>query len=92
MSLYKVEPYSLTRAEQLGVILKPSANVKRKIDIYDKEGQYICSCGDSRYYDFPYYLNQYGLEYAEAKRHLYHIKNKPKRKNTASFFEKEILW
>ena len=66
MSLYKIEPYSLTRAEQLGVILKPSANEKRKIDVYDKEGQYICSCGDSRYYDFPYFLNQYGLEYAEA--------------------------
>ena len=92
MSMYIIQPYSLTRAEQLGVILKPSQNKNRKIDIYDTENNFICSCGDTRYYDFPYYLNRYGLAYAEAKRHLYHIKNKPKRKNTASYFEKEILW
>ena len=90
--MYEIQPYSFTRAEQLDLIIKPSTNEKRKIDIFDKDNKFICSCGDSRYYDFPYYVNRYGLEYAEAKRHVYHIKNRPKRINTASFFEKEILW
>ena len=51
MSMYIIQPYSLTRAEQLGVILKPSQNKNRKIDIYDTDNNFICSCGDTRYYE-----------------------------------------
>ena len=56
--MYEIQPYSLTRAKQLDLIIKPSKNEKRKIDIFDKDNKFLCSCGDSRYYDFPYFLNQ----------------------------------
>ena len=51
------------RAEELGVKITPS---KKYLDVYDWNGNYICSIKKSK--DYFFYLKKYGNAYAEYKR------------------------
>jgi len=88
---YKILPYSFNRAKELGVQIKPSTHKNKKIDVY-KDGRYICSIGNSNYYDFPTYL-EYDKELALDRRRLYH--NRHKKDNvigTKGWYALNILW
>ena len=39
--LYDIKDYSYARAEQIGVIIRPSEKAHKKIDVFDKQGEYI---------------------------------------------------
>lgn len=39
--MYDILPYTHKKANELGVIVKPSKNPKYKIDVYDKNMNYI---------------------------------------------------
>jgi hypothetical protein len=102
MSSYKIKTYSKNKAKKLGVIIKPSANKKKKIDIFkkvkDKDGKMklkkLASVGDPNYLDYPSYIEKDGLEKAKARRKLYKIRHNRYRKikNSPSYWADQILW
>ena len=67
--MYKIKKYSYDQAKKLNVIIKPSERKYKKIDVFNKDGSYICSIGDNRFYDFPSYL-EIDQELANDKRRL----------------------
>jgi len=93
MMTYKILPYSYKEAERLGVEIKRSINKNKKIDVF-KDGKYICSIGDDRYLDYPYYIKEYGKDYADKRRELYKIRHNRYRHNkySPSWFSDQILW
>ena len=94
MSNYEIQPYSFRRAEELGVQIVPSKNPKKKIDVYDYYGKFICSIGDRKYGDYFTYLAKYGKLYADERRRLYHIRHSKEagKIGTAGWFALNILW
>lgn len=74
--MYEIKKYSYEQAKKLGLIIKPSAKGNYKIDVYDKNKQYITSIGDNRFKDFPTYKHEKGIEFANERRRLYQIRHK----------------
>lgn len=89
--MYKILPYSQKQAKLLGVKIKPSTRKNKKIDVFDKEGNYITSIGDNRYLDYPTYKMLYGKKYADERRILYHQRH-INDNGDAGFLAKSILW
>jgi len=91
--MYKIKSYSFTQAKKLGVTIKPSIRAGKKIDIFDKKGNYICSIGASGYSDYPTYIQDEGKAYADERRRLYKLRHTEKKtKGTPSYFADNILW
>lgn len=92
--MYKITDYSKDRAKEIGVIIKPSTKKFKKIDVFDNNGIYMLSIGDSRYKDYPTYILENGKEYADVRRTLYKIRHNKDRKITGSagFYADKILW
>ena len=88
--MYKITNYSYNQAKKLNVEIKPSTRKNKKIDVY-KNNKYIVSCGDIHYYDYPTYIIEKGLKYANKRRDLYHIRHKHD-KNEAGYYSLNILW
>ena len=92
MSSYQIKPYSYEQAERIGVIIKPSHNKDKKIDVY-KDNEFICSIGDINYNDYPTYLKTKGKAYASERRRLYHSRHRKENvPNTKAWYSKTILW
>ena len=72
---YKITDYSYKKAKDLGVIIKLSKTKNKKIDVY-KNDKKIATIGDSRYLDYPSYLEKKGLSYANERRKLYKQRHK----------------
>lgn len=95
MSKYHITDYSKERAERLGVIIKPSKNPKKKIDVFGKPfGNFICSIGFFGMSDYPTYIKTHGIAYAKERRRLYRARHKEDRNeyNTPGWFADKILW
>jgi len=94
MSKYKIKKYSYDRAKELKVIIKPSTNPNKKIDVYDYAGNKICSIGAIKYKDYPTYIKTNGLEYANRRRMLYKLRHQKDIhiKDTAGYYADKILW
>jgi hypothetical protein len=88
--MYNIKPYSLKKAEKLGVTIKPSKNKNKKIDVYKNDTK-ITSIGAAGMGDYPTYLQEKGRTYANARRRLYKARHS-KDKGLAGMFTKEILW
>jgi hypothetical protein len=69
-------------------------NPKYKLDIYDKNGEYITSCGAYGYKDYPTYIKERGLEYANRRRELYKIRHNKDRivKGSRGYYADQLLW
>ena len=93
--VYKIKPYSYEKAKKLNVEIKPSTRKDKKIDVY-KDKKYICSIGDIHYYyyDYPTYIQNNGLTYANERRKLYKIRHNKDRnvKNSSGYYSDKILW
>lgn len=74
--MYSIKKHSYDAAQRLGLIIEPSSKGNFKIDVYDKQGEYICSVGDKRYGDYPSFLESHGIAYARARRNAYHNRHK----------------
>jgi hypothetical protein len=94
MSSYKITPYSYKRAASLGVTIKPSRYSTKKIDVYDRTGNYIVSVGAFGYKDYPTYMKENGKEYADKRRLLYKQRHEKDRhvKGSAGYYADQILW
>ena len=91
--MYSITSYSFKKAKLLNVDIQPSKHKNKKIDVY-KNGKFICSIGDLKYFDFPTYQAKYNLEYAKKRQALYHLRHN-KEKNitgTAGYYAFHILW
>lgn len=94
MSTYKITQYSYKRAASLGVVIKPSRYSTKKIDVFDKKGNYIVSIGAAGYNDYPTYIKEKGQEYASNRRMLYKKRHEKDRhvKGSAGYYADQILW
>ena len=94
--MYKISKYSYVVAKKLGVLIEPSHNKKKKIDVLDYYGNYICSIGSYGMKDFTTYLLKYGrdYDYALERRRLYALRHKHdmKKLGSAGFYAAKILW
>ena len=88
--MYNITKYSKDQAQKLGVVIKPSKRVNKKIDVF-KNNDFIVSIGDKRYKDYPTYIIENGLDYANERRKLYKNRHK-KDAGVAGFYAKKILW
>jgi len=97
--MYIIKPYSYEQAKKLGVQISPSDDPKKKIDVYDSKRNYICAVGDSRYLDYPSYLQmeKKGLVskgYSAKRRRLYRIRHKKDMGEVGSpgGYASKLLW
>ena len=91
--VYQIKPYSYEQAKKLKVEIKTSTRKDKKIDVY-KDNKYICSIGDINYYDYPTYIQNNGITFANERRKLYKKRHYKDRniKNSSGYFADKILW
>jgi hypothetical protein len=91
--MYTIKPYSFRKAELLNVRIKPSSRKFKKIDVYNLHDKYICSIGDTRYKDYPTYLQETNHSYANHRRELYRRRHRNDNiAGTAGYYALNILW
>ncbi len=92
--MYKITARQLKNANALNVVIKPSKNKNKKIDVFDIEGNKIASIGAIGYNDYDSYIKTKGLAYANERRRLYQIRhaNDRNKKGTAGYYADKILW
>jgi len=85
--MYVITEYSKQQAKKLGVVLQPSSNPKKKIDVY-KNGKKVASIGAMGYSDYP------TSGFDKIKRHLYRLRHKGEEKRIGSngYYAWKILW
>ena len=90
--LYDIKDYSYARAEKIGVIIRPSEKKHKKIDVFDKQGNYICSIGAKKMSDYPTYIQSHGLEFANERRKRFYQRFNNITKDTPLWYCAVILW
>ncbi len=90
---YSITNYTRKRAKQIGVIVKPSTNPAKKIDVFRKSRK-IASVGAAGMNDFPTYIRTRGLTYAKTRRRLYKMRHERDRhtKWTNGWLADKLLW
>jgi len=89
---YKITQYSYDRADELGVIIKPSKKGNYKIDVFQKSGDYITSIGHRQYKDYGQYLENNSKEYALYRQKLFHKRHGKYPKYSRGWYSSKILW
>ncbi len=91
--VYKITDYTIKRAKELGVVVKPSQNKTKKIDVF-KSSKKIASVGAYGMNDYPTYILKKGLTYANSRRRLYKIRHNSDRKLKWSrgWLADRLLW
>lgn len=92
--MYIIKPYTKRKAKLLNVYVRPSTRKGKKIDIYNKNWEYITSIGAKGYNDYPTFLLYYGKRYADEKRRLYKLRHQKDRKIKYSrgWWADQLLW
>jgi hypothetical protein len=91
---YTITKYTLAQAKKLNVTVKRSINPDKKLDVFDKDGHKVASCGAIGYNDYPTFMKQFGKKYADKRRTLYkrrHNKDR-KRVGTPGYYADKLLW
>ena len=75
------------------VTVQLSQKKNKKIDVL-KNGVRIATIGDSRYKDFPTYVIENGIEFANNRKMLYYMRNKKniEKINSNGFYAAKLLW
>lgn len=91
--MYQITPYTKQQARKIGVMVRPSTNPKKKLDVF-KEGNKVASVGAIGFSDYPTYLKNDGKTVAEERRRLYHIRHKKdaSKKETPGWYASVLLW
>ena len=92
--MYHIQQYTLQKAKQHHVRVRPSTNRHKKIDVYDRNDKKIASVGYRGMMDYPTYVRRKGKAYANTRRRLYYIRhsNDGKTKGTNGWWAKKLLW
>ena len=90
---YTITDYTLQRAKQMKVTVQLSQQKNKKIDVF-KKGVKIATIGDSRYKDFPTYIIENGIEFANNRKRLYYMRHKKniEKINSNGFYAAKLLW
>jgi hypothetical protein len=90
---YRILKRSYDNAKKLGVDIKVAKNKDKKLDVF-KNGKKISTIGDSNYLDYPSYIQQKGIDYANVRKKIYRVRHKDdiNVKNTPGYFSSKILW
>ena len=90
---YRITEYTKMKAKEMGVVVKPSHNKGKKIDVY-KDGDKIASVGALGMNDYPTYIKKEGKQYADERRKLYKQRHEKDRhtKGTAGYWADKLLW
>ena len=93
MTHYDINQYSIDLAKKDEYVIKLSSNRKKKLDVY-KDNVKICSIGDSRYKDYPTYIQERGLTFANVRRALYYNRHKKdiEIKGSNGWLSSVLLW
>jgi hypothetical protein len=88
--MYKITNYTLKRAKQMGLIVKPSSNKDKKLDVYKK----VATIGAKGMNDYPTYIKKNGIQFAKTRRLLYKMRHEKDRhvKNSNGWFADKLLW
>ena len=100
---YSITKYTFNKAKQLGVIVKPSTNKMKKIDVYKKNKKQnktrntlvkVASIGAAGMNDYPTYTKKKGIQYAKTRRRLYKIRHQKDRTRSDSpgWYADKLLW
>ena len=91
--MYSITNYTYKQAKKIKVIIKPSTNKTKKIDVY-KNNKKIASIGAYGMNDYPTYIKKNGIKYAKTRRRLYKIRhNKDRSKKwTPGWLADKLLW
>ena len=73
--------------------MKPSTKKNKKIDVF-KGGHLIASVGSLKNFDYPNYIKEKGLAYANQRRKLYKLRHTKDRNkiNSPGYYADKILW
>ena len=90
---YKPTKRQLMNAQKLGVMIAPSSNSRKKLDVY-RNGKKISEIGATGYLDYDGYIRTEGLKVANERRRLYKLRHEKDRhrKGTAGYYADKILW
>jgi hypothetical protein len=90
---YKITNYSKEQAKKYNVVIKPSQNKGKKIDVF-KDNKKVASIGDINYLDYGSYLQTKGKAYADNRRKIYRVRhaNDINVINTPGYYSGKILW
>jgi hypothetical protein len=90
---YTITKYTLNKAKKMGLVVKPSTNKTKKIDVYRK-GKKLASVGANGMNDFPTYIKKAGLTYAKTRRRLYKMRHEKDRhtKWSNGWLADKLLW
>jgi len=103
--VYLIKQYTRKQALKEGVVVKPSTNPLKKIDVF-KNGVKVASVGGIRpngipYMDYPTYIQDIGLDKANKKRRAYLARHahepkwrtiKGQRVRSPSYYSDVLLW
>ena len=96
---YTITRYTRKKAQKLGVIVRPSTNPTKKIDVFKKKGvfknnQKKISIGATGYGDYPTFMRTEGIVSANKHRKRYKIRHEKDRhqKGTPGFYADKLLW
>ena len=96
---YKITAYTYKQAKRLGVIVKPSTDKTKKIDVFRKEGKTktmkkIASVGAAGMNDFPTFIQKKGFAFAKTRRRLYKMRHERDRhtKGSRGYYADQLLW
>ncbi len=92
--MYEIKNYTRQKAKALNVIVKPSKNKNKKIDVFNSKGKKLASVGAIGYKDYPTYIQLKGKKFADERRRLYKIRhqNDRKLKGSAGYYADKLLW
>lgn len=97
--MYRISDYTKERAKKIGVTVKPSSNSKKKIDVFDKNGNKLASVGAYGMNDYPTYMRmeQQGKVpkgTANLRRKLYKQRHDKDRgvKGSNGYYADQLLW
>ena len=90
---YTITDYTLQRAKQMKVTVQLSQQKNKKIDVF-RNGVKIATIGDLRYKDFPTYVIENGIEFANNRKRLYYMRHKKdiEKLNSNGFYAAKLLW
>jgi len=92
--MYKILPYTEAQARRLNVKIRPSTRKGKKLDVYDRQGNYITSVGAKGYLDYPTYKKLFGKQVADQRRRLYKIRHQADRsvRRSPGWYADKLLW
>jgi hypothetical protein len=90
---YHITEYTKKQARRLGVQVFPSEYKQYKIKVITPDGYHIY-VGASGYKDYPTYIKEKGVEYANQRRRLYKTRHEKDRHKVGSrgYYADQLLW